>query len=120
AHWRTAAGRAYYALLLEIRDAMTSWGISAPNPSQVRQLVRRRLFASSDPDVKRIGIVLDDLRGSRNRADYETAVPHEFVAATGGRQPVQWSTDALTVFDTVAADRPRRDTVTAEIRAVYP
>ena len=120
AHWRTAAGRAYYVLLLEIRDAMTTWGISPPTPSQVHQLVRRRLFASTDPDVKRIGITLDDLRGSRNRADYELDVPHEFITAAGGRRAVQWSTDALTLFDAVAADQPRRSTVAAEIQAVYP
>src|SRR5438552_16614988 len=111
AHWRTAAGRAYYALLLEIRDAMTSWGISAPIPSQVHQLVRRRLFASSDPDIKRIGIMLADLRGSRNRADYEIDVPHEFAVAAGGRQAVHWSTDGLTLLDVVNVDKPRRDTI---------
>jgi hypothetical protein len=59
AHWRAAAGRAYYALLLELRDAMTAWGISRPAPSQVHQLVRRRLFTSSDSDAKRIAIALE-------------------------------------------------------------
>jgi hypothetical protein len=26
AYWRAAAGRAYYAVLIELRDAMTIWG----------------------------------------------------------------------------------------------
>lgn len=95
AHWRTAAGRAYYALLLEVRDSMTAWGVSRPAPSQVHQLVRRRLFASTDPDAKRIAIALEELRDSRNRADYEMQVPHEFISAASGRRAVQWATDAL-------------------------
>src|SRR5438067_13324693 len=98
AHWRTAAGRAYYALLLEVRDAMTAWGISRPSPSQIHQLVRRRLFASTDPDAKRIAIALEEWRDSRNRADYETRVPHEFISAAGGHRRVQWATDALQLF----------------------
>ncbi len=120
AHWRTAASRAYYALMREVRDAMTSWGLSRPAPSQVHQLVRRRLFTSTDPDAKRIGITLNELRDSRSRADYETDAPHEFAAAAGGRQAVQWAADALKLFDAITADIPRRDTIAAEIRAVLP
>jgi uncharacterized protein (UPF0332 family) len=120
AHWRTAVGRAYYALMLEVRDAMTSWGISQPVPSQVHQMVRRRLFTSSDADAKRIAITLDDLRESRNRADYETEVPHEFASAVGGSQSVQWASDALKRFDAIVADIPRRDKIAAEIKAVLP
>src|SRR5207249_708861 len=119
-HWRTAASRAYYALLLEIRDSMTAWGISRPVPSQVHQLVRRRLFTSTDPDAKRIGITLNELRDARGRADYETDTPHEFVSSAGGRQAVQWATDALKLFDAITADTPRRDTIAAEIKAVLP
>jgi hypothetical protein len=99
---------------------MTAWGISRPVPSQVHQLVRRRLFTSSDPDAKRTAITLDDLRESRNRADYETEVPHEFASAAGGRQAVQWAADALKLFDAIAGDIPRRDTIAAEIKAVLP
>jgi hypothetical protein len=120
AHWRTAASRAYYGLLLEIRDAMTAWGLSRPAPSQVHQLVRRRLFTSTDPDMKRVGIWLDDLRESRSRADYETDAPYEFVSASGGWRAVRWADDALKLFDAINADTQRRATIAAEIRAVLP
>jgi hypothetical protein len=120
AHWRTAAGRAYYAPLLEVRDAMAAWGIRRPVPSQVHQLVRRRLFASTDADSRRIGIALDDLPESRSRADYETSAPHEFSTVAGGRQAVQWSTDALKLFEAILLDQPRRDAISAEIKAVLP
>jgi hypothetical protein len=99
---------------------MTDWGISRPVPSQVHQLVRRRLFTSTDHDAKLIGITLNDLRESRSRADYETESPHEFASVAGGRQAVQRATDALKLFDAITADIPRRDTVAAEIRAVLP
>src|SRR5207237_6747786 len=78
AHWRAASGRAYYALLIELRDAMTSWGLSRPLPSQVHQLVYRRLFVPTDPDMKQIGIWFDLLRTARVRADYETWTLAEF------------------------------------------
>jgi hypothetical protein len=120
AHWRAASGRAYYALLLELRDAMTGWGLSQPVPSQVHQLVSRRLFVSADQDVKQIGIWFDQLRKARGRAEYETWPLVEFASDAGAKWAIQRAADALTLFDAIEADIPRRDAIAAAIKAVLP
>ncbi|HEY1380216.1 MAG TPA: hypothetical protein VGF55_25665 [Gemmataceae bacterium] len=120
AHWRSASGRAYYALLIELRDAMTNWGLSRPLPSQVHQLVYRRLFVPTDPDMKQIGIWFDRLRTARVRADYETWALAEFGTDAGAKWAVQRADDALKLLDAIEADPPRRDAIAAEIKAVLP
>jgi hypothetical protein len=47
-------------------------------------------------------------------------VPHEFTAAAGGQRAVQWATDALKLFDAIAADGNRRNSIAAVIKAVLP
>ena len=53
---RGAAGRAYYALFLEARDALTRWGIASPS-YQAHSFVRTRFQYSGRPDLKLIGDV---------------------------------------------------------------
>src|SRR5581483_10549596 len=120
AHWRAATGRAYYALLLELRDGMTGWGLSQPAPSQVHQLVARRLFVSADQDVKQIGIWFEQLRKARGRAEYETWALAEFGTDAGAKWAVQRASDALALFDAIQAAPPRRATIAAQIKAVLP
>ena len=120
AHWRTAAGRAYYALVIELRDAMTRWGLSRPIPSHVHQIVRRRVYASSDADMKQIGRWLDRLRDSRNEADYEMGALVEFATDSGTNGSISRASGALKLLDLILADIPRRDSIAAEIQAVLP
>ncbi len=54
-HWRAVVIHAYYALLLECRDAMTRWGLPAIPRQQLHAQVRLRLIYASDVDLKRIG-----------------------------------------------------------------
>src|SRR5438046_1963965 len=42
AQWRTAAGRAYYGLLLEARDALQRWGFSCLRNDPLHAFVRLR------------------------------------------------------------------------------
>jgi hypothetical protein len=106
--------------LIELRDAMTNWGLSRPLPSQVHQLVYRRLFVPTDPDMKQIGIWFDRLRTARVRADYETWALAEFGTDAGAKWAVQRADDALKLLDAIEADPPRRDAIAAEIKAVLP
>jgi hypothetical protein len=46
--WRTAAGRAYYALMLEGREALRRWGFSVPPRHNVHAFVRLRLVFAAD------------------------------------------------------------------------
>jgi hypothetical protein len=120
AYWRTAAGRAYYAVMLELRDAFTRWGLSAPPQPFVHVAVRQRVYTSRDADMKRIGRMLDVLRDLRKLADYDTAAVRQFKDNAEAVAAVQRARDALALFDGIEADRLRRDTIAAEIRAVFP
>jgi hypothetical protein len=70
-HRRGAAGRAYYGLMLECRDALFRWGFNLPPRDSVHTFVRLRFGYAADPDLKKIGRVLEDLVKLRNRADYD-------------------------------------------------
>ena len=86
AHWRAAAGRAYYAALLEAKAALDRWGVVLPRRDPLHAAVRLRLTYVSDPDLQTVGKVLDDLVRLRNKADYDLASPGPFAnpSATAG------------------------------------
>src|SRR4051812_28012352 len=69
-HWRGIIIHAYYALLLECRDAMERWGLPSLTRQQVHGQVRLRLLYAGDVDLKKIGRTLDHLVQYRNRASY--------------------------------------------------
>ena len=120
ANWRTAANRAYYGTMLEIRDAFTRWGLSVPPPAVVHTLVLQRLFTSKDGDMKLVGRMLDDLRRLRRLADYETGVVWQFASKAEALGAVRRAEKALALFDAIDADASRRSTILAEIQAVHP
>jgi hypothetical protein len=120
AYWRTAAGRAYYAVMLEIRDAFIRWGLSAPPRRVVHVSVRQRLYTSKDGDMKQIAQLLDPLRDLRGMADYDTSALPKFATNAEAVAAFQRAVDALALFDAIDTDLQRRSTIAAEIRAVFP
>ena len=119
-HWRGAAGRAYYALVLECREALFRWAFPLPRRENVHTFVRLRFTFPADPDVKQIGNVLDDLGRLRNRADYNLAALAEFATPTRAQQAVQDAATALALFDAIEADPARRTAAIAAIRKAFP
>ena len=68
AHWQTAAVSAYYALMLEGRDALEPWGFTTPPRANVHAFVRLTFSYAADPMLKDIGKALDELVRLRNQA----------------------------------------------------
>jgi hypothetical protein len=120
ANWRTTSSRAYYAVMLVLRDSFVRWGLSAAPLASVHQLTQRRLFTSKDGDVKQIGRFLQRLRDSRVIGDYELTGRPEFLTDVEARRMIRTAESALALFDAIQADTLRRDIIAAEIRAVFP
>src|SRR5438477_4872514 len=91
-HWRAVNIHAYYALLLECRDAMTRWGLPPLQRHQVHAQVRLRLQYASDVVLKKIGRHLEDLGQYRNRASYDMRALSEYSDAHAVQETVRWAT----------------------------
>jgi hypothetical protein len=114
---RGAAGRAYYALFLEARDALTRWGIPSPN-FQAHSFVRTRFQFSGLPDLKTIGDMLEDLGRLRNQADYENWHSGPFYDDAEATNAVQNSDATIAILDAIDSDPVRRIAAIAAIRAI--
>jgi hypothetical protein len=120
AHWRAAAGRAYYALLLEGREALRRWGVAAPRQENVHIAVRRRFLYAGPADLRTISDTLDQLSQLRSRADYNLSALREFATDGEAQLAIQKSADALALLDAIDADPARRTAAVAAIRAAFP
>src|SRR5438552_18051268 len=54
-HWRCTVGRAYYAVVLECRDALARWSYPLPPGESVHRWVRMRFDYPADADLNFIG-----------------------------------------------------------------
>lgn len=66
---RTVAGRSYYAVYLEVREAVRA-AYRNPAFDTTHSTLAESLEADSDPDVNRVGTLLRSLFAMRSRADY--------------------------------------------------
>ena len=71
ADWRSAVSRAYYAAFHVARDFMTSLGFVTPRAELAHAFLWRRLGNCGLPSLSSAGSRLNQLRGERNRADYD-------------------------------------------------
>ncbi len=119
AHWRTAVSRAYYALMLEGREALRRWGFVVKGRDQVHFFVRARLSGSSDPDLKAVGYTLDTWIQARNFADYDLLTPR-FRNSAQAVLAVDEIKVALAQLDIVLADPIRCAAAIADIKLKWP
>jgi uncharacterized protein (UPF0332 family) len=70
---RSAISRAYYAAFHVALDHLQAAGFTIARNDSVHREVSRLLDWSDDATLKNVGAKLNDLRGARNRADYDVA-----------------------------------------------
>jgi hypothetical protein len=120
AHWRTAAGRAYYALLHEARLALERWGFPMPPGESIHTFVRRRFAFAAHSDLKALSDTLDRLARLRNQADYQLAAPGPFANSARVWSAVSDSRSAIALLDQIDADPVRLAAAAAAVRAAFP
>jgi hypothetical protein len=120
ANRRSAAGRAYYALLHEGRMALDRWGFPLPPRESIHSFVRLRFVFTADGDLQRIGDALDRLSRLRNQADYQLATPGQFATDTAAVQAADLAQSRIALIDAIDADPARRAAAVAAIRAAWP
>jgi hypothetical protein len=119
-HWRGAVGRAYYALFLECREALSGWRFHPSPRENIHTFVRLRFTYPSDPDIRNIGDALDWLGRQRNKADYDLSALAVFTTSAVALTAVQNATTALALLDAIEADPPRRSGAIGAIQKAFP
>ncbi len=71
--WRCAVSRAYYAAFHRARDLLQALGFEVPRGELAHAFLWRRLQTCGNPSLGLAGSDLNQLRGQRNRADYDLA-----------------------------------------------
>jgi hypothetical protein len=116
AHWRTAAGRDYYALMLEGRALLQRWGVAAAPRESMHTFVRLKFLYAGDPDLKQVGWALDRLSQLRNEADYRPVSSGSFATAAQTNLALRDADDAIARLDQIDGDATRRAAAIASIR----
>jgi uncharacterized protein (UPF0332 family) len=74
AAWRSAVSRSYYAVFHATRVLFRDLGFQTPRADQAHAYLWLRLSNCGDAHLQIAGQRLKDLRGERNRADYDIDV----------------------------------------------
>jgi hypothetical protein len=113
--WRAAVVHAYYALFLECRDLLFSWGQKHAHGQNIHAWTRLRLAYAGLGDLKTLADALDQLVRLRNKASYELTATPLFASAAVAQRAIQMAEDALTLLDEIDADPARRSAAIASL-----
>jgi uncharacterized protein (UPF0332 family) len=119
AHWRSAAGRAYYAIMLEGREALTGWGLTAPPRTDEHQFVRSRFNVGGMLELVQLGRAINHLVKLRRLADYDLTSLPEFSSDVEAQRALQKAEQALQHLDSLDTDPAKRAAAVAAIRGVF-
>jgi hypothetical protein len=119
AHWRSAVGRAYYAVMLEGQEALTRWGFPPTPQVDIHHFVRSRFNVVSAPDLVPLGRAVNHLVKLRRLADYDLSSLLEFSSVVEAQRAIQKADDALQRLDVIDTDPSRRSAAVAAIRTVF-
>ena len=119
-NWRTALGRAYYALVHEGTEALLRWGFPKPPGEQIHRFVRLRFDSTPHTDLHLIGYALNRLGRSRNEADYQLSNPGVFANDIVADQATRAAADAIAHLDAIEADSVRLAAALAALRKAWP
>jgi len=114
-HQRAAVVNAYFALLLECRDALERWGRQPPRNDSLHAWVRLRLTYAGDQDLKSLGYTLDKLVQDCNQASYNLRPFPAFSSPASALDKIQKATNSLVLLDAIEADPARRATAIASL-----
>ncbi|MCI0377812.1 MAG: HEPN domain-containing protein [Gemmataceae bacterium] len=114
-YWRSAVVDAYYALFLECRDALLSWGQTPTKGQNVHAWARLKFAYSSSTDLKNIAFVLDKLVRLRNNASYDLSATVMFSAPATAQDAIDTAEQALAVLDQIQADSAREKAAIASL-----
>ena len=110
ADWRTAVGRAYYAVFHVARQLLEDLGFCVPRADRAHAYMWLRLSNSGDVQVERAAADVQLMRKHRNHADYDLRKPLKQTVAAGDVQMAHGIVQALTLAG------PARAQITAAMR----
>jgi hypothetical protein len=119
AHWRSSAGRAYYAVMLEGRETLRRWGFTIPSGDRVHSFVRLRFTYASDAALRGVGWDMDFMVQWRGKADYDLTT-NMFDTDVMAQDAVNRAATGIPVLDAIEADAAHRAAVIADIHARWP
>jgi hypothetical protein len=112
---RTAIGRAYYAALNRTDEALARWGASCGKGPQKHGLAVRYLHATNAPSLKAASTDLNELKGLRNRADYDMN-DARVEKVSQAKRALELAKDVMDYLEAVENDPARRVAAENEIK----